>query len=64
MRSSPTVPMTGLGISRPIDGPLAHDIVNAHSLAFFDRHLRMRHEALPGGLAKQYPGVHFESGLP
>lgn len=35
-----------IGITGPIDGRRAHAVVNAYSLAFFDRHLRGRHPPL------------------
>jgi hypothetical protein len=41
-------------ITRPINGQGAHDIVNACSLAFFDRHL----------LDQAAGPVHFESRPP
>jgi len=46
------------------NGQQAHDIINAYSLAFFDRHLAGRPAKLPDGAAKQYPEVLFESRLP
>lgn len=54
-----------LGVSGPIDSQRGHDIVNAYSLAFFDRHLRGR----PSGLleprsAGPYPEVKLESRRP
>lgn len=53
-----------LGVTGPIDGSRAHDIVNAYSLAFFNRHLKGRPAALLGGLASQYPDVLFETHQP
>ncbi len=50
-----------LGIAGPIDNRRAHGIVNAYSLAFFDRHLLGRPAPLLDGPAKQYPEVLFES---
>ena len=44
-----------LGLSGPIDKQRAHGIVNAYSLAFFDRHLLGRPATLLNGAAKQYP---------
>ncbi len=35
-----------IGLAGPIDAQRAHDIINAYSLAFFDRHLRSRHAKL------------------
>jgi len=56
---SPLLPR--LGVSGPIDMRRAHDIVNAYSLAFFDRHLRSRPTVLLDGPAEQYPEVLFET---
>jgi hypothetical protein len=53
-----------LGLAGPISGQRAHDIVNAYSLAFFDRHLLGRQANLLDGPAKQYPEVLFESRRP
>jgi predicted dienelactone hydrolase len=53
-----------LGLSGPIDEQRAHDIVNAYSLAFFDRHLLSRPATLLDAAAKQYPEVLFESRRP
>ncbi len=50
-----------LGVTGPLDGPLAHDIINAYSLAFFDRHLKGEAEALLDGPASRYPQVLFET---
>ncbi len=52
------------GLSGPIDGRRAHDIINAYSVAFFDRHLLGRPAKLLDGPASQYPEVAFESRLP
>lgn len=54
---SPLLPM--IGISGPIDGARAHRILNAYTLAFFDRHLRNRTAQLLDGPAPQYPEVIF-----
>ncbi|MGZ8410885.1 MAG: hypothetical protein ACXWVS_13365 [Hyphomicrobium sp.] len=40
-----------LGVTGPIDGERAHRIINAYSLAFFDRHLKGRPAALLAGPA-------------
>jgi hypothetical protein len=48
----------------PIGVQRAHQIVNAHSLAFFDRHLKGRPAALLDGPAEQYPEVLFEARRP
>jgi predicted dienelactone hydrolase len=56
---SPLAPM--IGLTGPIDGRRAHEIINAYSLAFFDRHLQGKSAALLDGPATQYPEVLFES---
>lgn len=53
-----------LGLSGPIDAQRAHDIVNAYSLAFFDRHLLGRPARILDGPASQYPEVLFEARRP
>ncbi len=53
-----------LGLAGPIDERRAHDIVNAYSLAFFERHLLGRPASLLDGSARQYPEVTFESRQP
>ena len=53
-----------LGITGPIDGQRAHDIINAYSLAFFDRHLKAQSADLLDGPTRQFPEVSFESRLP
>ncbi len=50
-----------LGLTGPIGGERAHRIINAYSLAFFDRHIKGRREALLDGPAQQYPEVLFET---
>ena len=59
---SPIFP--SIGFSGPIGSQRAHDIINAYSLAFFDRHLKNLPKALLEGSAKQYPEVLFETRLP
>ena len=49
------------GIAGPIDGRRVHDIVNAYSQAFFDRHLQGRPADLLDGPARPYPEAMFES---
>ena len=49
-----------MGITGPIDGQRAHDIVNAYSLAFFDRYLKGRPTELLDGPTTQYPEVLFD----
>lgn len=56
---SPLLPR--LGLSGPIDAGWAHRIINAYSLAFFDRHLRSRPAALLDGPSAQYPEVSLET---
>ena len=55
-----------LSLTGPIDGQRAHEIINAYSLAFFDRHLagRASTSKLLDGPAEQYPEVLFESRKP
>ena len=59
---SPIFPIIGfsglIGIQR------AHDIINAYSLAFFDRHLNGQSGDLLNGSAEQYPEVLFETRRP
>ncbi len=50
-----------LGFSGTIDEGRAHDIVNAYSRSFFDRHLAGRPAPLLDGAAKHDPKVLFES---
>ena len=59
---TPLAPL--LGFAGPIDERRAHDIINAYSLAFFDRHLLGRPAKLLDGPAKQYPEALFESRRP
>jgi pimeloyl-ACP methyl ester carboxylesterase len=49
-----------LGAAGPLDVRQAHDIINAYSVAFFDRHLKRLQVALLDGPAEQYPEVIFE----
>ena len=53
-----------LNLAGPIDGQRAHDIINAYSLAFFNRHLLGRPAKLLDGSPAQYPEVLFESRRP
>lgn len=50
-----------LGLAGPIDEQRAHGIINAYSLAFFDRHLLGRSATLLDGASNEHPGVLFES---
>jgi predicted dienelactone hydrolase len=53
-----------LGAAGPIDRWRAHDIVNAYTLAFFDRHVYGRPAKLLEGPAGEYPDAVFESRVP
>ena len=59
---TPLAPL--LGLTGSIRGQRAHDIINAYSLAFFDRHLLGRPAKLLDGTARQYPDALFESRWP
>jgi predicted dienelactone hydrolase len=59
---SPLWPL--LGVAGPIDVQRAHNIINAYSLAFFDRHLKSQPATRFEGPTKQYPEVHFETRRP
>ena len=59
---SPLLPW--LGITGPIDAQRAHNIINAYSRAFFNRHLLGRAEALIDDPASQYPEVIFNARRP
>ncbi len=52
------------GLTGPIDGQRGFDIINAYSIAFFDRYLKGRPSPLLEGPSQQYPEVHFESRRP
>lgn len=52
------------GVIGPIDGQRAHDIVNAYSSAFFDRHLKRRPQTLLDRLSTPLPDVHIETRAP
>lgn len=52
------------GLAGPINGQRAHSIVNAYSLAFFDRELRGRAIHLLDGPSVQYPEVTFDARQP
>lgn len=56
--------LSRLGVTGPIDGQRAHTIINAYSVAFFDRHLKGRPAPLLDGSADQYPDVIFETHRP
>ena len=53
-----------VGLSGPVGVQRAHRIINAYSLAFFDRHLKSQPATRFDGLTKQYPEVHFETRRP
>jgi predicted dienelactone hydrolase len=53
-----------LGVAGPINPQRAHDIVNAYTLAFFDRHVYGRPAKLLEGPAGEYPDAVFESRVP
>jgi predicted dienelactone hydrolase len=50
-----------LSLTGPIDGQRAHNIINAYSLAFFDRHLKGQAATLLDRPAAQYPDVILET---
>lgn len=50
-----------LGVTGPIDGRRALDAMSAYSLAFFDRHLKGRREAMLEGPSARFPEILFES---
>ena len=52
---------SGLGITGPIDRRRAHAVVNAYSLAFFDRHLRGRSAPLLDRSGTRFPEVILEA---
>jgi hypothetical protein len=53
-----------LGVAGPIDGQRGHSIINAYSLAFFDRHLKSQPATRFDSPTKQYPEVTFETRRP
>ncbi|NBE98462.1 MULTISPECIES: alpha/beta hydrolase family protein [unclassified Nonomuraea] len=52
--------MRAAGLAGPIGAERAHSIINAYTLAFFDRHLKEAPAALLDG-EPPFPGVRFES---
>jgi predicted dienelactone hydrolase len=56
---SPAFPK--LGFTGPIGSQRAHEIINAYTLAFFDKHLKNEPEALLTGSSSPYPEVTFEA---
>jgi predicted dienelactone hydrolase len=49
-----------LGLSGRLDAQRAHSIINAYSLAFFERHLKGRPPGLLDRPSEHYPEVRFE----
>jgi hypothetical protein len=60
---SPIFPIPGIS-GGPIGSQRAHEIINAYSVAFFDKHLKGEPEALLDGPAAHYPEVIFEKRGP
>lgn len=56
---SPLLPQ--IGWTGPIDARRGFDIINAYSLAFFNKELKGQPSPLLEGRSKQYPEVDFES---
>lgn len=50
-----------IGLTGPINGQRGFDLVNAYTLAFFDRYLKDQPSSLLDGPSEQYPEVNFES---
>lgn len=61
-RWTPLAPL--LGLTGPISARRAHALINAYSLAFFDRHLRDRPATLLDRAAEPPAGVQFEARRP
>lgn len=57
------LPATQLGISGPIGTQHGFDIVNAYSLAFFNKELKGQTSSLLNGSAKRFPEVNLKSRL-
>jgi len=53
-----------IGLIGPIDAWRGYEILNAYTLAFFERHLKSQSEAMLAGPARQYPEVTFETRAP
>ncbi len=49
-----------LGLKGPIDGTLVLEIINAESVAFFDRYLLGDKSINLEGISQRYPEVHYE----
>ena len=56
---SPILPQVGM--TGPIDAQRTFSIINAYSVAFFDRHLKSQPSSLLNGPSRQYPEVIFET---
>lgn len=52
---------TQLGMTGPINGQRGFDIINAYSLAFFDKELKGMPSSLLNGPSKLYPEAKFET---
>ena len=50
-----------LGITGPIDGQRGFNILNAYTLAFFDRYLKSQPSLLLNGPSEQYPEANLET---
>ncbi len=59
--STGAVSSLGFTDSGPIQGTRAHDIIDAYTVAFFDKHLKNESEPLLAGAAAAYPEVQFQS---
>jgi hypothetical protein len=64
MTDVPLLAPSRVGLSGPVGVQRAHRIINAYSLAFFDRHLKGQPAALLDGPAAQYPEVVLETRRP
>ncbi|MEP6986089.1 MAG: carboxylic ester hydrolase, partial [Chloroflexota bacterium] len=53
-----------LGLTGPIDSQRTFNIINAYTVAFFDKHLKNQPSPLLDGASKNYPEVHFETRRP
>lgn len=53
--------LSWLGVSGPIESKRAHNIINAYSVAFFDKYLEGPQSNFLDGPAQQFPEVQFES---
>jgi hypothetical protein len=61
---TPLGPLLSPPLAGPINAQRGFDIINAYSLAFFDRYVEGRPAALLDGPSKQYPEVLFSVGSP